>query len=62
MPGPAVVIVESGGVPVIPVEDKAPVVTVFVPPTDISPIRGTPITIVTENGTPLVVEGYEPTP
>lgn len=60
MPGPAVTIVEEGGVPVIPVEDRAPVVTAFVPPTDISPIRGTPITIVEENGTPMVVEGYEP--
>lgn len=62
MPGPAVVIVEEGGIPVIPVEDKAPVVTVYVPPTDISPIRGTPITIVETNGTPLVVEGYTPSP
>lgn len=60
MSGPPVVIVEEGGTPVIPVEDKAPVVTVYIPPSDISPIRGTPITIVEENGTPMVVEGYEP--
>lgn len=62
MPGPAVIIVDEGGIPVIPVEDRAPVVTVYVPPEDDppNPPRGTPITIVSSNGIPLVVEGYEP--
>ena len=62
MPGPSVIIVEDGGLPVIPVADKAPVVTVYIPPVDDppNPPRGTPITIVSVNGIPLVVEGYEP--
>lgn len=60
MPGPAVIIVDEGGVPVIPVEDRAPVVTIYEPPTEDDPPRGTPITIVTDHGTPLVIEGYEP--
>lgn len=60
MPGPAVIIVEEGGVPVIPVTERAPVVTIYIVPADIDPPRGTPITIVTERGTPLIIEGYTP--
>lgn len=62
MPGPAVTIVDEGGIPVIPVAARAPVVTVYVPPEDDppNPPRGTPITIVEANGTPMVVEGYTP--
>lgn len=59
MPGPAVIIVDEGGTPVIPVTERAPVVTVYVPPVGGKP-RGTPITIVADNGTPMVVEGYTP--
>lgn len=59
MSGPAVTIVASGGTPVIAVSARAPVVTVYVPPAGEAP-RGTPITIVTDNGTPMVVEGYTP--
>lgn len=60
MPGPAVIIVDEGGIPVIPVDDKAPVVTIYDPPTGDDPPRGTPITIVEDNGYPFVIEGYEP--
>lgn len=59
MPGPSVIIVDEGGVPVISVTERAPVVTVYVPPVGGQP-RGTPITIVTDRGTPMVIEGYTP--
>lgn len=58
MPGPAVIIVDEGGVPVIPVTERAPVVTVYVPPDGEEP-RGTPITLVEDHGSPFIIEGYE---
>lgn len=51
MAGVPVVIVESGGMPVTPVESKAPVLTVAG--------AGVPVTIA-ENATPYIIEGYEP--
>lgn len=49
-----VVIAASGlGVPVRPVEENAPVLTIA------SNGLGAPITI-SDNGTPFIVEGYEP--
>ena len=52
MTGFPVVIAENGlGVPVIPVEDGAPVATVA------ENGLGIPITLVEANGTPLVIEG-----
>lgn len=60
MPGPAVTIVEEGGIPVIPVEANAPLVTLYEPPTEDDPPQGFAITIVSDHGTPLVIEGYEP--
>lgn len=59
MPGFPVVIVDEGGIPVVAVEENAPVATVSVPPDGEEPI-GVAITIVEENGTPLIIEGYEP--
>lgn len=58
MPGPSVIIVDEGGVPVIPVTDRAPVVTIYEPPEGEAP-RGTPITLVEDHGTPFIIEGYE---
>lgn len=52
MSGPAVTVVDSGGLPVTPVVSGAPVVTAIVS-------GGVPITLV-ENGTPFVVEGLTP--
>lgn len=54
MSGPPVVVVESGGFPVRPVESDAPVLTIA------ENGEGAPITIDDENGAPFIVEGYEP--
>lgn len=54
MPGPAVVIAANGlGAPVRPVEGNAPVLTIA------GNGLGAPI-VISDNGAPFVVEGYEP--
>lgn len=53
--GVPVVVVESGGVPVTPVDRGAPLLTVA------ENGEGTPITLVA-NATPFIVDGYSPTP
>ena len=52
MSGPAVRIVETGGIAVTPVDDGAPIATVV-------ETGGFAIRIV-ENGPPFVLEGYTP--
>lgn len=51
MPGPAVVIVPTGGIPVTPVTSGAPAVTVA--------NAGIAVTI-KPNSTPFIIEGYTP--
>ena len=46
-------IVESGGVPVQPVDENAPALTVV-------ESGGFPITVVESGGTPFILEGYVP--
>ncbi|WP_156028987.1 hypothetical protein [Sphingobium sp. DC-2] len=53
MSGQPVVVTTNGGIPVKPVEADAPTLTVA------TNGFGAPITI-TDDGTPFIVEGYEP--
>lgn len=53
--GIPVVIVDKGGVPVNPVDKRAPVLTVA------TNGMGLPITI-SDKGAPFIVQGYTPTP